>query len=86
MGTDALQSGLAHEECEMRELLSRPELLQASSGAALTAGAIPISGRAAAPPPSPGSFRGTFRFFSKPVPQLSWLELARALNARVSAE
>lgn len=60
----------------MDESLSRREFLQVSSAAAWAAGAVPLSGRSATPAPSP--FRGTFCLFSKPVPQLSWQELARS--------
>ena len=62
----------------MSESLSRREFLQVSSAAAWAAGAIPLSAHSAAPPPAREPFRGTFCLFSKPVPQLSWLELAQS--------
>ena len=62
----------------MSNEISRREFLQASS-ATLVAGAVGLSGwpanAAEATPRAP--FRGTLCLFSKPVPQLSWSELAR---------
>lgn len=58
--------------------LSRREFLQVSSTAALAASAFPGAAFSAAPPVSPGAFRGTFCLFSKPVPQMSWRELAQS--------
>lgn len=62
----------------MGELLSRRKFLQLSSAATWAAGAIPHSLRPAGHPPAPGPFRGTFCFFSKPVPQMNWQELAQS--------
>jgi L-ribulose-5-phosphate 3-epimerase len=61
----------------MKESLSRREFLQASSAAAC-ASTLPGTLGLAAQPPATGPYRGTFCLFSKPVPQLSWLELARS--------
>ena len=61
----------------MGNLPSRREFLKASSGAALAA-AFPAAARAGVRPPNLGSFRGTLCLFSKPVPQLSWQELAKS--------
>ncbi|MGH9326596.1 MAG: sugar phosphate isomerase/epimerase, partial [Terriglobia bacterium] len=59
--------------------ISRREFLQISSATALTAAVSPSAGLAAAvPSPARGSFRGTLCFFSKPVPQLNWKELAQS--------
>src|SRR5579872_843596 len=62
----------------MNNGISRREFLQVSSAAALAGGTAPLAGGMAAPAPAPGSFRGTFCLFSKPVPQLSWTELAQS--------
>jgi L-ribulose-5-phosphate 3-epimerase len=59
----------------MKESLSRREFLQASSAAACAA-TLPGTLGLAAQPPATGPYRGTFCLFSKPVPQLSWQELA----------
>lgn len=63
----------------MNESISRREFLQASSATAM-AGVVALSSWHAAPaeaaPRAP--FRGTLCLFSKPVPQLSWSELANA--------
>jgi L-ribulose-5-phosphate 3-epimerase len=63
----------------MNKEISRREFLQASSATAM-AGAVALSAWPApaveAPPRAP--FRGTLCLFSKPVPQLSWSELARS--------
>jgi L-ribulose-5-phosphate 3-epimerase len=66
------------EECEMSESLSRREFLQVSSAAAWVAGSVPLSAHAAPPTPAREPYRGTFCLFSKPVPQLSWQELAQS--------
>ena len=62
----------------MNKALSRREFLQASSATAM-AGAVAVSAWPAKPvqaaPRAP--FGGTLCLFSKPVPQLSWSELAR---------
>ncbi|MGH9469912.1 MAG: sugar phosphate isomerase/epimerase family protein [Terriglobia bacterium] len=60
----------------MDKSVSRREFLQLSSAAL----AAPLAG---VPPkasgvPAGGPFRGTFCFFSKPVPQFDWRELARS--------
>jgi L-ribulose-5-phosphate 3-epimerase len=62
----------------MKEIISRRVFLQASSALTLVgAGArSSVSGGGAAA--APGPFRGTVCLFSKPVPQLSWRELARS--------
>ncbi len=62
----------------MRGSLSRRKFLQVSSAAAWAAGAIPLASRAVAHPPAIGPFRGAYCFFSKPVPQLNWQELAQS--------
>jgi sugar phosphate isomerase/epimerase len=62
----------------MDKPFSRREFLQTSSAAAWAAGGIPLAMDAAAPTPAPGQYRGTYIFFSKPVPQLNWQELAQA--------
>jgi L-ribulose-5-phosphate 3-epimerase len=62
----------------MGESLSRREFLQVSSSAAWAAGMVPHYGGSEAPRPALGPFRGTFCLFSKPVPQLGWLELAQS--------
>ncbi|MGH9325112.1 MAG: sugar phosphate isomerase/epimerase family protein [Terriglobia bacterium] len=56
----------------MSKHVSRREFL---SSAATLATAVPILA-SAAPAPRRGPFRGTLCFFSKPVPQLNWRELA----------
>jgi len=61
----------------MKESLSRRDFLQVSSAAAC-ASALPANSLAAVPPPASDPFRGTFCLFSKPVPQLSWKELAQS--------
>jgi L-ribulose-5-phosphate 3-epimerase len=59
----------------MNKALSRRRFLQASS-ALVSAAALPTA-LASPPRPAPrGPFRGTLCLFSKPVPQLSWQELA----------
>jgi L-ribulose-5-phosphate 3-epimerase len=63
----------------MHNPLSRREFLQASATA--TASAVAFSAwpaRATQAGVGPGPFRGTVCLFSKPVPQLSWRELAQA--------
>ncbi len=55
--------------------LSRREFLASSSIAALV---VPLAGRGESSAPAAGGFRGTLCLFSKPVPQLSWQELARS--------
>ena len=63
----------------MSDSISRREFLQVSSAAAaLAAGTAPLSGGVAAPSPATGPYRGTFCLFSKPVPQMSWKELAQS--------
>lgn len=64
----------------MEESLSRRKFLQVSSAAAWAAGTVPLSMRSA-PRPARRPYRGTFCFFSKVVPQLSWQELARSAKA-----
>jgi sugar phosphate isomerase/epimerase len=64
----------------MSESLSRRQFLQVSSATAWAAGTVPLSMRAAARP-ARGTYRGTFCFFSKVVPQLSWQELAKSAKA-----
>lgn len=64
----------------MRKSISRRTFLQMSSAAAWTVGASPLSMRSAESP-ARGPFRGTFCFFSKVVPQLSWEELAKSAKA-----
>ncbi len=61
----------------MSEYLSRRDFLQATP---VVAGALALSAKVSgdAPPAKDGSFRGTLCFFSKPVPQLSWPELAES--------
>jgi len=63
----------------MSKAFSRREFLQASSATAM-AGAVALSAWSAKPvqaaPRAP--FRGTLCLFSKPVPQLSWSELAHS--------
>ncbi|MGH9325919.1 MAG: sugar phosphate isomerase/epimerase family protein [Terriglobia bacterium] len=63
----------------MNKHLSRREFL--SSGTAFAA-AVPVlaGGKAAAPAAVQGPFRGTLCMFSKPVPQLNWRELGRAIK------
>jgi sugar phosphate isomerase/epimerase len=68
----------------MSKHLSRREFLQVSSATAI-AGVAGFSAPAAATPAAPatpvgarGPFHGTLCMFSKPVPQLSWAELAKA--------
>jgi L-ribulose-5-phosphate 3-epimerase len=68
---------LEGEEFNMSESISRREFLRASAGAAMAAG-VPPAGLSAAATSAPGPFRGTFCLFSKPVPQLSWRELAQS--------
>jgi sugar phosphate isomerase/epimerase len=62
----------------MNKPFSRREFLQASSTTALT-GAVALSAWPANPvqAASRAPFRGTLCLFSKPVPQLSWSELAQ---------
>jgi sugar phosphate isomerase/epimerase len=64
----------------MANLLSRRQFLQASSAAAWAAGMVPPALRSAAHP-ARGPYRGTFCFFSKPVPQMSWQDLAKSAKA-----
>ena len=59
----------------MKESLSRREFLQVSSASAW-ATALPAMLSAAVEAPAAGPYRGTYCLFSKPVPQLSWQELA----------
>jgi sugar phosphate isomerase/epimerase len=61
----------------MTKQLSRRKFLETSS-LTLLAGAVAGSARAATPPPARGPFRGTICLFSKPVPQLTWQELAQS--------
>lgn len=62
----------------MNQQLSRREFLQISSATAMS-GAVALSTwpKASAQVPVRGPFRGTLCLFSKPVPQLSWSELAQ---------
>jgi sugar phosphate isomerase/epimerase len=62
----------------MSDSLSRRKFLQVSSAAAWAAGAGPLSARPEAAPPGREPYRGAYCLFSKPVPQLSWLELAQS--------
>jgi len=65
----------------MDKALSRREFLQASS-VLVSAVALPAAVTPAAPAAAGKPFRGTLCLFSKPVPQLSWQELAtRAKDA-----
>jgi len=63
----------------MNKPLSRREFLQASSATAM-ASAVALSTWPAMPVQAAarGPFRGTLCLFSKPVPQLSWRELAQS--------
>ncbi|MGO8718583.1 MAG: sugar phosphate isomerase/epimerase family protein [Acidobacteriaceae bacterium] len=63
----------------MNKPLSRREFLQASSATAM-ASAVALSAWPATPVQAAarGPFRGTLCLFSKPVPQLSWRELAQS--------
>lgn len=61
----------------MSQPLSRREFLQESSALA-GAVALPYSFTTDAPAGARGPFRGTLCFFSKPVPQLSWQEVAQS--------
>lgn len=62
----------------MSKSVSRREFLQVSSALAGAAIALPAESAAARPPGPRGPFRGTLCFFSKPIPQLSWPELAES--------
>ena len=62
----------------MKDSLSRREFLQTSSAVACAA-AFPGTVAAAIPAAS-GPYRGTLCMFSKPVPRLTWPELAQAVN------
>jgi sugar phosphate isomerase/epimerase len=59
----------------MNKALSRRKFLQASS-AVVSAVALPTAVAPKATRTASGPFRGTLCLFSKPVPQLSWRELA----------
>ena len=61
----------------MGKSVSRRTFLQASSVATL-AGARVLSARSEGLSPVRGPFRGTLCLFSKPVPQLTWQELAQS--------
>ncbi len=62
----------------MNKQFSRREFLQASSATAMS-GAVSLSAwPAIAQTRARGPFRGTLCLFSKPVPQLSWRELAQS--------
>jgi L-ribulose-5-phosphate 3-epimerase len=66
----------------MKKRLPRREFLQVSSAIALATAVSPSVVRtAAAPAAARGPFRGTLCLFSKPVPQLSWRELAQSAKA-----
>ena len=60
----------------MDKQLSRRAFLQVSSAATLAGAALSAS--SVARPYVPGPFRGTICLFSKPVPQLTWQELAQS--------
>src|SRR5437016_8520022 len=60
----------------MGKLVSRREFFQVSSALA-GAVALPAGGTTSVPLGVRGPFRGTLCFFSKPVPQLDWKELAQ---------
>ncbi|MGA2984773.1 MAG: sugar phosphate isomerase/epimerase family protein [Terriglobia bacterium] len=64
----------------MKESLSRREFLQVSSAAAWASATAPLSLHSAARA-ARGPFRGTFCFFSKAAPQMSWQELAKSAKA-----
>jgi len=59
----------------MEKPLSRRTFLQVSSAATWAATRV-LSARSSALPNVPGPFRGTLCLFSKPVPKLTWPELA----------
>jgi sugar phosphate isomerase/epimerase len=63
----------------MKKAFSRREFLQASSATAMS-GAVALSAWPAVPAQADRRtpFRGTLCLFSKPVPQLSWSELAQS--------
>lgn len=61
----------------MNTRVSRRDFLQISSAAALAAPVAAAEAKSAGPA-STGPFRGTLCFFSKPVPQLNWRELAQS--------
>jgi L-ribulose-5-phosphate 3-epimerase len=63
----------------MDKQVSRREFLRMSTASAIAgAAAVSTASVPAMPGPARGSFRGTLCFFSKPVPQLSWRELAQS--------
>lgn len=66
----------------MNKHFSRRKFLQVSSATAIAGAATfssrPMMAAANAPAVARGPFRGTLCLFSKPVPQLSWQELARS--------
>ena len=62
----------------MKGKISRRVFLQASSAVTLVGARAHPSVSAGGFPAVPGPFRGTVCLFSKPVPQLSWRELARS--------
>ena len=57
--------------------LSRRKFLQASSAATMASVAVLSARPEALPAVAPGPFRGTLCLFSKPVPHLTWRELAQ---------
>ncbi len=61
-------------------MVSRRTFIELSSAAAVAA-ALPRGVPAEANADGQGAFRGTLCLFSKPVPQLSWAELARRVKA-----
>jgi L-ribulose-5-phosphate 3-epimerase len=66
----------------MNQELSRREFLQLSSAAAISGAVVPSTWpKAHAQVKVRTPFRGTLCLFSKPVPQLSWRELAQSAKA-----
>lgn len=61
-------------------MTSRREFIELSSAAAAVAAALPRDATAGSVE-GQGGFRGTLCLFSKPVPQLSWPELAQRVKA-----
>lgn len=76
-----LCAGSHKGEDQVSSPVSRREFLQASSALA-GAIALPPGFGATAAHPNRGPFRGTLCLFSKPVPQLTWQELAQ--SARIA--
>ncbi|HMD86521.1 MAG TPA: sugar phosphate isomerase/epimerase family protein [Terriglobia bacterium] len=61
----------------MGKQLSRRTFLQVSSAATLATARV-LAASPVPVPPVPGPFRGTLCLYSKPVPQLTWQELAQS--------